>query len=536
MITGDDTLPIPLVVQLGFAGSRNLFDATDVPNAIGPDEFEGKVCQELTEFIRHLPSVLGLSPRHFLCCISQIAIGGDTVFTRACQSLGIPQRIFLPQHFDEYLNASGGKVPDFSPTQKHAARDLLASPHVIQEQVVSDASERRVRFSEANWEILRASDLILCLVREDQMPNPGGTLEMIEMARRCGKPTLLLTLVYEKGNPVLKSEWFNRDRFQAPALPRQLRKISPLPPTASKGEAQGIHDLPTARVYADHLKQQASFLARSHKGLFRTAALIIITTHILATMCAVIAVQFHAWLAHAMCWFLVPELLLLALGFTIHHRLHRRESNHLWAASRLIAELGRSVVAIGKQQLHLEYLFQLPFPASFQPLLRTLNILHLSSNARTSADDWQVHRDAYIQHRLEGKNGQIDFYARESARAAKLLHKAHIAFNVCSLGAFAATLCKLTHVFGEGLGPILGPLAILLPVLAVASLSLAAAFDLEARQHTFADMLVFLQSQLKQLNDASNGRELGQLVMETESRLLGETLNWYSRRTFTGIA
>ena len=72
-------------------------------------------------------------------------------------------------------------------------------------------------------------------------------------------------------------------------------------------------------------------------------------------------------------------------------------------------------------------------------------------------------------------------------------------------------------------------------MLAVAALSLAAAFDLEARKHTYNDMLVILRSQHKLLNEASTAREFGRLVLETESRLLGETVNWYSRRSFTGI-
>jgi predicted ArsR family transcriptional regulator len=34
-------------------------------------------------------------------------VGADTVFTRACRSLDIPQRIFLPEHREAFLNAVG---------------------------------------------------------------------------------------------------------------------------------------------------------------------------------------------------------------------------------------------------------------------------------------------------------------------------------------------------------------------------------------------------------------------------------------------
>jgi len=79
-------------------------------------------------------------------------------------------------------------------------------------------------------------------------------------------------------------------------------------------------------------------------------------------------------------------------------------------------------------------------------------------------------------------------------------------------------------------------LTILLPVLAVAALSLAAAFDLEARRHTFKEMHEFLERQTRHLTEAASEREFAKLLLETESRLLGETVNWFSRRSFTGVA
>ena len=533
MSTDHDNPSIPLVVQLGFAGSRNLFDSAVDPESANPGHLEEQVCQSLIAIISGLGSELKLSSQHFFCGISQIAIGSDTAFTRACQHLKIPQRIFLPQHLDEYLNATGRQSPDFSPPQKQAARDLVASPHIIQQRVVSDSAERYLRFSDTNSEIVRVSDVLLCLVGEDQSAQSGGTLELIEIAKKRGKPILLVTVHLHNGTPVLTPQWLNLHLFQLPVLPRQLHGMPSIQPDSDQPNPLGIHNLPTAQGFAEHLKMHSSRMAKAHKGLFKTAALIIISTHILATVCAVIAVQFREM--HGLFWFLVPELVLLALGFTIHRRLHRREASQLWAMSRLIAELGRSQVAVGQQYLYLEYLFQLPFPASLRPLLRTLSVLHLASTAGASVTEWEVNRDRYIQQRLAGNNGQIEFYARESARSFKLLRKAHAALNVFSLGAFAAAFCKLTHIFGHHFSSILGPLAILLPVLAVAVLSLAAAFDLEARKHTFNDMLVFLRSQHKLLNEASTAREFGRLVLETESRLLGETVNWYSRRSFTGI-
>ena len=283
------------------------------------------------------------------------------------------------------------------------------------------------------------------------------------------------------------------------------------------------------------MKSVAGDLAKAHKGLFKTAALVIIGTHVVATAIALCALQFRATFAHSLGWFLIPELVLIGLGFCIHIRLHRREASHRWATSRLLAELGRSVSALGGQHLHLDYLFQLPFPGTFSPLLRTLNVLHLASTV-TDSVPWQLHRSRYLAGRLDGADKQIDFYSRQSAHASGWLKIAHRTFNACSGSAFIAAFCKLLHLGGAHGAEVTGPLAILLPVLAVAALSLAAAFDLEARKYTFADMVEFLLAQRKLINAATTEREFCQLLLETESRLLGEIVNWYSRRAFTGVA
>src|SRR5271170_2188760 len=93
---GDVKPGLPLVVQLSFAGSRMLVDFDRHPH-VDRAAFERGVQRLLRERIERLRIELKLTERHFWCGISQIAIGGDTVFTRVCQELEIPQRIYLPQ-------------------------------------------------------------------------------------------------------------------------------------------------------------------------------------------------------------------------------------------------------------------------------------------------------------------------------------------------------------------------------------------------------------------------------------------------------
>jgi hypothetical protein len=63
-----------------------------------------------------------MSPAHFLCGISQIAAGGDFLFTRSCRDLDIPQRIYLSERRAEYLSAAASDAtPDFSDGEREEA-------------------------------------------------------------------------------------------------------------------------------------------------------------------------------------------------------------------------------------------------------------------------------------------------------------------------------------------------------------------------------------------------------------------------------
>jgi hypothetical protein len=161
-------------------------------------------------------------------------------------------------------------------------------------------------------------------------------------------------------------------------------------------------------------------------------------------------------------------------------------------------------------------------PGELRPLLRTLNVLHLQGRRALDPAGWKARRDRYVSERLkQPKKGQIDYYDGELAGARGRLKLARGAFYIGSGGAVVATL---------------GFLAVLLPVVAMAALSLAASLDLEARTHIYEEMLDFLKAQTALLNQAGSENEFAALAVETESRLLGETANWYARRAFTGVA
>ncbi|MBC7980082.1 MAG: hypothetical protein H7Y36_05920 [Armatimonadetes bacterium] len=528
--TSDPGSSLPLVVSVGFAGSRMLIASGHVLTDSEREEFHQVVENYLYECIAGIPEELHLQPNHFLCGISQIAIGADTLFTRALSARGIPQRIFLPQAREEYLNATGTSgTPDFSTTDKVIASDLLLSPHIIQERVVSDASDRTNRFEDTNLHILNASDVIVILLRANADTKPGGTDDLLQHALHHHKPVLEIQVSFENQQAAFTKTWHKLPQNWIPApLPEILRSVA-FPPDPSPPPA----GLPTSSAhFLSTLKSLGSQIADWKSKGFKNSALIIIGAHFIATICAVCALRYH----HPA--ILIIELLLLITGFTVHILLHRSQSMRVWAVSRISAEIARSVRCIEGIHIHLGHLFQLPLPHSFRPLLRTINTLHLASskNSRTS---WQLQKNHYIENRLLGKDGQINYYKSNLEKATRLLKFANTGFKLATIIAVVATIVKLALIILNNhdthLQENLGSIAILLPIAAVASLSLAASFDLEARTHTYDETLRFLLEVEPRLRTTRTERAFIRLLIETETRLLGETANWFSRRSFTGI-
>jgi len=531
---------LPCVVQLGFAGSRTLFSPAPATKT-DSDRFREELQRYLTGRLKKLPEELKLDGQYFLCGISQVAIGADMLFTQACAELKTPQRIFLPQHRQDFLNATASDgTPDFTDEERVKAERLLAGEQIIQERVVADAAERTARFDEANLEILRVSDIVVCLLREDATGKAGSTSDLLERAKKRNKLTLEIRFTVANGHVEIHEQWHNRDQTQGSQWPR-LPADLPVPDQTIRPDKEG---------YLGGLYDLASQHAKRHQKLFRLAARIIIGTHIAATICATLVLAFHASVKYLLlltAGLLPLELVLLVSGFLVHFYLHRSRAARVWALSRLVAEILRSIKALQHRHFQLHYLFQLPMPLDMLPLLRTINVLHLRATRPHRNDPWEQQRDAYIANRLDDKDhGQLIYYEKERTKDERRWRICNWTFGVCSSAAILAVLCKLIIVgyvvFGVNdwdllhlTRDFLGVLAIILPLLSVAALSWMAAMDFEARIHTYTETLNFLNKQRPLLEQAKSAAEFERLVLETESRLLGETVSWYARRAFTGV-
>ncbi len=517
---------LPLVVQVGFAGARELPDDRDA------------ILDHLRQKLRDVPKELGLLDRHFLCGISQVAAGADMLFTQACAAEGLIQRIFLPQARENYLRAMGSHGrPDFSESEQEEARRLLQSEHIIQERVVSDSPNRYERFEDANLEIVADSDVVICLITEETEGKPGGTKDLLERARNRGKPVLRIDITEESGQLRFRDQWLHQSPtspFAPPSAPPPIDGIE-IP-----GYRPGAP--PPEEIYCSSVKSHASAQAQHRQAWFINLAWIIIGTHILATILASLAMGVDKKAVTLMQILLAAELIFLLGGYIVHRWLHASRAVENWARGRLIAEMTRSVGAVRPLHVQLGHLFALPMPSELRSLAATLNVIHLRETKLEPVDDWQAAKAHYAKNRIEN---QRTYFEEKEVTAKTRLKLARLFFLTFSILAMIATFTKLMVVCDflhlpaqskDDAKALLGVLAIALPVLAVAALSLAAAFDLEARLHTFREQRDFLAIQRARCREAGSKREFASLVLETESRLLGETVNWYARRSFTGIA
>lgn len=513
-------------MQLGFAGSRQLWDDA-APPPLDAAHLEQRLTTLLAERLTQFCAQLSLGPEHVVCGISQIAVGADAVFTRALQSLHWPQRIFLPQTRDQFLNAAGSGGPDFTPEQRQATERLLASPHIIQERVVSDSPDRETRFRDVNLEIAHVSDCVVCLLRASAADAPSLTRSLIDSTLARGRPVLELIVHLEQGEPRLE-ERFHPGEFTPPVLPEPLGTIS---------TERACHDI-------EALRRLGSDEARRLQGRFRSGVAITTLTHLLATVLALAALVGHhlGWHA-AVIGLLLVELICLGWGLRVHHELHHSKTVQHWALWRLVVQLADSVRAVGSRHLYLSYLYGLSFPGDLRPLLRTISLRHLQATrgAAAAPGDWRMDRDRYVAQRIDdAARGQLPYYTRQAAQARRQRTTARRWFWGASLAAMLMTTTKLLLPAVEGLlghaphvvPDVLGAFAVLLPLAAVAALSLAAAHDLDARANVYAEMQRYLERQRQALRGAVDARDYDRLLLETESRLLGETVNWYARRAY----
>ena len=109
---------------------------------------------------------------------------------------------------------------------------------------------------------------------------------MLQLAETYNVPALEIRVSLKDGQPSFEESWHRRERFAAPTLPQVLANLA-LPKTSDEEALPGVSE------FCGVAKLHVSARARRHSKLFSGAALAVIATHILATLCATVALAGH---------------------------------------------------------------------------------------------------------------------------------------------------------------------------------------------------------------------------------------------------
>ena len=69
------------------------------------------------------------------------------------------------------------------------------------------AKSREERFEDVNREIVRVSDVLVCILRAGSEGQTGGSEDLVRRAVQRGKPVLVITVGVADGKPALSEQW-----------------------------------------------------------------------------------------------------------------------------------------------------------------------------------------------------------------------------------------------------------------------------------------------------------------------------------------
>jgi hypothetical protein len=155
----------PFIV--GFTGHRRV-------------ENEEKAAQVLGETIASLRRELGGD----IIGRSSIASGADTLFAEACRSAKIPWIALLPFPEAEFKK-------DFTDGDWKRAKALLDQAERV--EVSSETAERPAGYLDCGLATVDGADLVVAVWDGKPSRGAGGTAQIVEHARRVGKPLLIIS-------------------------------------------------------------------------------------------------------------------------------------------------------------------------------------------------------------------------------------------------------------------------------------------------------------------------------------------------------
>ena len=492
---GGDQLPVFHVV--GFTGHRQLQDEAGVT----------RVLREVLARLREDAQVEWLA-------LSSIAAGSDMLFARTALELQMGWEVILPLPTPEFRQ-------DFDDHTWPEVESLLHEAEHV--RVITERPQREDAYLDCGMDTVNHCDVLLAVWDGEPARGRGGTAEIVAYAREMQRPVIVI----DARTLTVRHERFERLRLGD----RHMASLNRLPPAASGTHSTAGLDADSGRatVLAFHRKaDQAATRGAPH---FRQLTTITAGLHVAVTTLAAVILTF-GWQSPILPW-LAVLCLLAALGVAIV--LRRRRDRHEWMRCRLAAEITRSALATWGLPRALRLFDDFEW-AGIEPLRRSLDVLQRRS-ARERPASFDEFRQRYVTDRLDG---QLEYFARQKARAVPLLRRLRTAFFATSALAILATAAFALHrATVGGAAPrwaetwIFSFAPLVLPLLAAGCVALVSINDLHRRVARYGEMHVRLQAARKEAVFVQTWGSLERVVAKAERALLQEVFEWHSITSFT---
>lgn len=217
--------------------------------------------------------------------------------------------------------------------------------------------------------------------------------------------------------------------------------------------------------------------------------------------------------------------------------LKKVRSRRCWLSARALAEICRSIRHSGDI---LDPLFppatdHLP---SHAPIVRSVAIAHAEEILETG-DETSAIRDRYLNQRLAGQEGQIDYYSRQAKKARWRRKWVKGVFQIATILALVSTGVAVASLSGLLPGSeaftarwVTGVATFAFPALAAAAIGYLGISETTRRADYYAEMVRLLEQQRDILETLQSRSSIKEAIRKTESLLLEEFSGWLRRRVY----
>ncbi len=460
---------------VGFTGHRNLGDPETAARAI-------------RALLKRLSTDHGP-----LAVASSAASGADTLFLEEAERCELPLFLVLPFSVERFRE-------DFEPNDwARVPAQLERALHV---DVVGETESVTEAYMESGIRVVDQADVLIALWNGKPAGGEGGTADVVSYARRLGKPVITI----DPDSAATAEERI--EQLRAASAPAAVDTRESVAQCFEKLDRDATREGPRTRHFV--LQVILIHLGAAAVGLLPA----VLGWHDLPLQIA-LGIE------------VVALVLALALTFP------QRHAHDAWIRTRFEAEMCRSFLAIWNLTRRIGQLPRFAYPWS-RRLYRNLRIAwYLDRKAALSLSDA---RDRYLKTRVQD---QADYFRKNYSRATRRVLALKRSAQTATVGAILMGLVALgLSVFSRSKPPGVylsaKLLALLLPLVNAAALSIMVANDLGRRATRYRQMADVLDSAAERLETTQTWPGLWRIVTETEEVLLQEVSEWQTVTQVTG--